>query len=51
MIPGLSRYMDNNVIAKGVFDGWQLSGITTLLGGTWANFTYTFTGAPPCQHP
>ena len=32
MIPGLSRYMDDNVIAKGVFDGWQLSGITTLLG-------------------
>ena len=46
MIPGLSRYMDDNVIAKGVFDGWQLSGITTLLGGTWSNFTYTFTGAP-----
>jgi Carboxypeptidase regulatory-like domain/TonB-dependent Receptor Plug Domain len=46
MIPGLSRYMDDNVIAKGVFDGWQLSGITTLLGGTWSNFTYNFTGAP-----
>ena len=35
--------MGNNVIAKGVFDGWQLSGITTLLGGTWSNF-YNFGG-------
>ena len=49
MLPGLSQFMGNNVIAKGVFDGWQLSGITTFLGGTWSNFTYNFTGAPPAN--
>ena len=39
--------MGNNVIAKGVFDGWQLSGISTFLGGTYSNFTYNFSGAAP----
>ena len=34
MLPGASRFMGNNVIAKGVFDGWQLSGISTFLSGT-----------------
>jgi carboxypeptidase family protein/TonB-dependent receptor-like protein len=47
MLPGLSRFMGNNVIAKGAFDGWQLSGISTFLGGTWSNFTYNFSGAAP----
>ena len=47
MIPGASRFLGNNVIAKGALDGWQLSGITTLLGGTWANFGYNFSGAAP----
>jgi len=46
LIPGASRFLDNNVIAKVFLDGWQLSGITTMLGGTWSNFTYNFTGAP-----
>ena len=41
---GASRFMGNNIIAKGVFDGWQFSGITTMLGGTWSNFTYNFAG-------
>jgi len=47
MLPGASQFMGNNVIAKGVFDGWQLSGISTFLGGTWANFGYNFSGAAP----
>jgi hypothetical protein len=47
MLPGASRFMGNNVIAKGVFDGWQLSGISTFLGGTWSNFGYNFSGAAP----
>ena len=38
MLPGLSQYMGDNVIAKGVFDGWQLSGISTFLGGTYVEF-------------
>ena len=39
--------MGNNVIAKGVFDGWQLSGLSTFLSGTRSNFTYNFSGAAP----
>ena len=33
-----ASYMGDNAIVKGVFDGWQLSGISTFLGGTWSNF-------------
>jgi hypothetical protein len=47
MMPGLSKHVGNNLIVKGVFDGWQLSGISTFLGGTYANFTYNFSGAAP----
>ena len=39
--------MGNNVIAKGVFDGWQLSGLSTFLSGTRSNFTYNFSGRRP----
>jgi hypothetical protein len=38
--------MGGNIIAEGVFDGWQLSGVTTLTGGTRTGFSYAFTGAP-----
>jgi hypothetical protein len=47
LLPGASRFMGHNVIAKGVFDGWQLSGISTFLSGTWSNFGYNFSGAAP----
>jgi hypothetical protein len=47
MLPGASRFMGNNIVAKGVFDGWQLSGISTFLSGTWSNFGYNFSGAAP----
>ena len=47
MVPGASRFMGDNVIAKGVFDGWQLSGISTFLSGSRSNFTYNFSGAAP----
>ena len=33
MLPGASRFLGNNIIAKGALDGWQFSGITTMLGG------------------
>jgi hypothetical protein len=52
MIPGASRFLGDNVIAKAVLDDWQLSGITTMLGGTWSNFSCAgnpplcFTGSP-----
>ncbi len=46
LLPGLSRFMGENKIAAGVFDGWQLSGVTSLTGGTRSGFSYGFTGAP-----
>ncbi len=47
LIPGPSRFLGNNIIAKAALDGWQLSGITTMLSGTWSNFSYNFTGGAP----
>jgi hypothetical protein len=32
-VPGLSSRLGNNIIAKGVFDGWQLSGIVSMASG------------------
>ena len=50
MIPGPSRFLGDNVIVKAVLDDWQFSGITTMLGGTWSNFSCAnglcFTGSP-----
>jgi hypothetical protein len=46
LIPGVSRFMGDNAIVKGALDGWQLSGVTTMTGGTRTGFTYGFTGAP-----
>ena len=46
MLPGVSRFLGNNIIAKGVLDGWQLSGITTMLSGNYSNFTFIWSGAP-----
>jgi hypothetical protein len=46
MLPNVSRFLGNNFLAKGALDGWQISGITTLLSGAWSNFSYVFTGAP-----
>ncbi|HKF55375.1 MAG TPA: hypothetical protein VKJ45_08030 [Blastocatellia bacterium] len=51
-IPGLSRHWDNAVV-RGVFDNWQVSGITsyatgkpkTFGSGTGLNWTYAGTGA------
>jgi hypothetical protein len=33
-VPGLSSHMGNNIIAKGVFDGWVVSGIGSFVSGT-----------------
>ena len=46
MLPGPSRFLGNNIIARAALDGWQLSGITTALSGTWSNFTFNWSGAP-----
>jgi hypothetical protein len=45
-VPGAGRFLGDNIIAKGVLDGWQLSGITTIRSGTRDDFSYSFTGAP-----
>jgi hypothetical protein len=46
LIPDGSGLLGNNVIAQGVMDGWQLSGISTFRGGTRSGFTYAFENAP-----
>lgn len=43
--PNLSAVWDN-VLVRGVFDGWQISGISSILSGTRSGFSYSFTGAP-----
>ena len=46
LVPGVSRFMGENIIAKGVLDGWQLSGVTTMQGGTRQGFSTSWVGAP-----
>ena len=46
LIPGGARLLGNHVIVKGALSGWQLSGITTIRGGTRTGFSYGFEGAP-----
>lgn len=46
MIPGASQFLGNNPIAAGLLDGWQLSGLTQAVNGSYTNFSFTFTGAP-----
>jgi carboxypeptidase family protein len=46
IIPGVSRFLGSYKVVKGVLDGWQLSGVTQMTGGTRGGFSYAFTGAP-----
>ncbi len=45
-LPGVSQFMGDNGIVKAALDGWQLSGVTSMTGGTRGGFGYGFTGAP-----
>ena len=45
-IPKVSQHLGNKAIIAAVLDGWQLSGTTTMQGGTRGGFSYQFTGAP-----
>ena len=36
----------NNVVAKAIFDNWQVSGVTSILSGTRQGFTYGYTNVP-----
>jgi len=44
-IPNLSRRWDH-IVAKSVFDNWQISGVTTLTTGTYGSLTYSFSNVP-----
>lgn len=44
-VPNLSRRWDN-IVAKVVFDNWQVSGITSLLSGNKQGFTYGYANVP-----
>jgi hypothetical protein len=45
-VPGLSSHLGNNIIAKGFFDGWQLSGIGSMISGTMQGVSASISGAP-----
>ena len=45
-VPGLSQFVGDNMIVKGIADGWQISGVTVVQSGTRGGFSYSFTGAP-----
>ncbi len=44
-VPNLSRRWDN-IVAKVVFDNWQVSGITSILSGNKQGFTYGYANVP-----
>jgi hypothetical protein len=44
-VPNLSRRWDN-VVVKALADNWQVSGITSVISGTYDNLGYNFTGTP-----
>ena len=44
-IPNLSRRWDH-IVAKTVFDNWQISGVTTLTTGTYGAITYSYSNVP-----
>jgi hypothetical protein len=48
-VPSLARqnFHTNNNVAKAVFDGWQLSGLTSFSSGAPVNVTYSVTGVGP----
>ena len=44
-IPNLSHRWDH-IVAKAVFDNWQVSGVTTLTTGTYGAITYSYSNVP-----
>jgi hypothetical protein len=45
-VPSLSKHVSalNNAVGKGVFGGWQVSGLTSLIGGVPDNINLSFQG-------
>ncbi len=44
-VPNLGKRWDN-VVVKALADNWQVSGITSLINGTYDSLTYVFAGTP-----
>jgi hypothetical protein len=44
-VPNLSKHW-NNVVAKAIFDNWQISGITSFLSGNKQGFSYGYANVP-----
>ena len=44
-VPNLSKKWDN-VLTKAIFDNWQVSGITSLLSGTFGGIGYSYANVP-----
>ncbi len=44
-VPNLSKKW-NNAFVKALADNWQVSGITSMLSGTYTNLSYGYTGVP-----
>jgi hypothetical protein len=45
IVPDASQLWDN-LLVRGVLDGWQVSGNTQILSGQWDDFTNNYSGAP-----
>jgi hypothetical protein len=45
-IPTFAHHIWDTAVMRGILDGWQISGTTTMQGGTRSGFSYGFTGAP-----
>jgi carboxypeptidase family protein len=44
-VPELSKHW-NNIIAKVIFDNWQVSGVTSIISGSYDNFSFNYTNVP-----
>ena len=44
-VPALSHKW-NNAVVKGVFDNWQVSGVTSVISGAFGAFSYNYTNVP-----
>jgi hypothetical protein len=44
-VPNLSTKW-NNIVAKAIFDNWQVSGVTSILSGVRQGFSYGYTAVP-----
>ncbi|MGH9163838.1 MAG: carboxypeptidase regulatory-like domain-containing protein [Vicinamibacteraceae bacterium] len=44
-VPNLSDTWRNGIV-RAIFDNWEVSGITSILSGTYDEITYSFTGVP-----